>query len=257
MNKFAAGSLRAVTAHRIKWILLGRSAVEQIWQKASLTQCLRRNVSTIALWSLVLFLCAMSKIKFSISVIIHSAASQKQTCHLMRPYAICITSHCCAYYTAAAPVAESVASWASRPKNRVEAKNTQYALRVNASYRPKCSSNGLRYIYKYENHHTPKELPRCNTMSDLTYKFGPYDMKLHTTKSVEGCNVLLRPVGFPLGARNEVYELNDDTGLFTQTLYFSLNARHVGQLVRLSLTDICCANENDGWYRSCYRRKNC
>jgi len=67
-------------------------------------------------------------------------------------------------------------------------------------------------------------------------------MKLHTTKCVEGCNVLLRPVGFSLGARNEVYELNDDTGLFTQTLYFSLNARHVGQLVRLSLTDICCAN---------------
>jgi len=36
MNKFAAGSLGAVTAHRIKWILLGRSAVEQMrqWQQA-------------------------------------------------------------------------------------------------------------------------------------------------------------------------------------------------------------------------------
>ena len=30
MNKFAAGSLGAVTAHRIKWILSGRSAVEQM-----------------------------------------------------------------------------------------------------------------------------------------------------------------------------------------------------------------------------------
>jgi len=30
MNKFAAGSLGADTAHRIKWILSGRSAVEQI-----------------------------------------------------------------------------------------------------------------------------------------------------------------------------------------------------------------------------------
>ena len=36
MNKFAAGSLGAVTAHRIKWILSGRSAVEQMrqWQQA-------------------------------------------------------------------------------------------------------------------------------------------------------------------------------------------------------------------------------
>jgi len=32
MNKFAAGSLGAVTAHRIEWILSGRSAVEQMWQ---------------------------------------------------------------------------------------------------------------------------------------------------------------------------------------------------------------------------------
>ena len=36
MNKFAAGSLGTVTAHRIKWILSGRSAVEQMrqWQQA-------------------------------------------------------------------------------------------------------------------------------------------------------------------------------------------------------------------------------
>jgi len=36
MNKFAAGSLGAVIAHRIKWILSGRSAVEQMrqWQQA-------------------------------------------------------------------------------------------------------------------------------------------------------------------------------------------------------------------------------
>jgi len=36
MNKFAAGSLGAVTAHRIKWILSGRSAGEQMrqWQQA-------------------------------------------------------------------------------------------------------------------------------------------------------------------------------------------------------------------------------
>jgi len=36
MNKFAAGSPGAVTAHRIKWILSGRSAVEQMrqWQQA-------------------------------------------------------------------------------------------------------------------------------------------------------------------------------------------------------------------------------
>jgi len=36
MNKFAAGSLGAVTAHRINWILSGRSAVEQMrqWQQA-------------------------------------------------------------------------------------------------------------------------------------------------------------------------------------------------------------------------------
>jgi len=36
MNWFTAGSLGAVTAHRIKWILLGRSAVEQMrqWQQA-------------------------------------------------------------------------------------------------------------------------------------------------------------------------------------------------------------------------------
>jgi len=36
MIKFAAGSLGAVTAHRIKWILSGRSAVEQMrqWQQA-------------------------------------------------------------------------------------------------------------------------------------------------------------------------------------------------------------------------------
>ena len=36
MNKFAAGSLGAFTAHRIKWILSGRSAVEQMrqWQQA-------------------------------------------------------------------------------------------------------------------------------------------------------------------------------------------------------------------------------
>ena len=32
MNKFAAGSLGAVTAHRIKWILSGRSAGEQMRQ---------------------------------------------------------------------------------------------------------------------------------------------------------------------------------------------------------------------------------
>jgi len=54
--------------------------------------------------------------------------------------------------------------------------------------------------------------------------------------------VLLKPMGFSLGARSEVYELNDDTGLFTQTLNFSIHARHVGKLVRLSLTNICCAN---------------
>jgi len=36
MNKFAAGSLGAVTAHCIKWILSGRSALEQMrqWQQA-------------------------------------------------------------------------------------------------------------------------------------------------------------------------------------------------------------------------------
>jgi len=36
MNNFAAGSLGAVTAHRIKWILSGRSAGEQMrqWQQA-------------------------------------------------------------------------------------------------------------------------------------------------------------------------------------------------------------------------------
>jgi len=36
MNKFAAGSLGAVTAHRITWILSGRSAGEQMrqWQQA-------------------------------------------------------------------------------------------------------------------------------------------------------------------------------------------------------------------------------
>jgi len=36
MNKFAAGSLGAVTAHCIKWILSGRSAVKQMrqWQQA-------------------------------------------------------------------------------------------------------------------------------------------------------------------------------------------------------------------------------
>jgi hypothetical protein len=36
MNNFAAGPLGAVTAHRIKWILLGRSAGEQMrqWQQA-------------------------------------------------------------------------------------------------------------------------------------------------------------------------------------------------------------------------------
>jgi len=35
-NKFAAGALGAVTAHRIKWILSGRSAGEQMqqWQQA-------------------------------------------------------------------------------------------------------------------------------------------------------------------------------------------------------------------------------
>jgi len=35
MNKFAAGSLGAVTTHRIKWILSGWSAVEQMrqWQQ--------------------------------------------------------------------------------------------------------------------------------------------------------------------------------------------------------------------------------
>jgi len=35
MNKFAAGLLGAVTAHRIKWILSGQSAVEQMrqWQQ--------------------------------------------------------------------------------------------------------------------------------------------------------------------------------------------------------------------------------
>jgi len=39
MNRFAAGSLGAVTAHRIKWILLGQSAVEQMrqWQQAMQT----------------------------------------------------------------------------------------------------------------------------------------------------------------------------------------------------------------------------
>ena len=36
MNNFAAGSLGAATAHRIKWILSGRSAGEQMrqWQQA-------------------------------------------------------------------------------------------------------------------------------------------------------------------------------------------------------------------------------
>jgi len=36
INKFAAGSSGEVTAHRIKWILSGRSAVEQMrqWQQA-------------------------------------------------------------------------------------------------------------------------------------------------------------------------------------------------------------------------------
>ena len=36
VNNFAAGSLGAVTAHRIKWILSGRSAGEQMrqWQPA-------------------------------------------------------------------------------------------------------------------------------------------------------------------------------------------------------------------------------
>jgi len=36
MNKFAAGSLGAVTAHRIKWILSGQSAGEHMrqWQQA-------------------------------------------------------------------------------------------------------------------------------------------------------------------------------------------------------------------------------
>jgi len=36
MNRFAAGSLEAVTAHRIKWILSGRSAGKQMrqWQQA-------------------------------------------------------------------------------------------------------------------------------------------------------------------------------------------------------------------------------
>jgi len=36
LNKFAAGSLRVVTAHRIKWILSGRSAMDQMrhWQQA-------------------------------------------------------------------------------------------------------------------------------------------------------------------------------------------------------------------------------
>jgi len=35
MNKFTAGSLGAVTAHRIQWILSGQSAVEQMrqWQQ--------------------------------------------------------------------------------------------------------------------------------------------------------------------------------------------------------------------------------
>jgi len=41
MNKFAAGSLGAVTAHCIKWILSGRSAVEQMrqWQQALQAEC--------------------------------------------------------------------------------------------------------------------------------------------------------------------------------------------------------------------------
>ena len=36
MKEFAAGSLGAVTAHRIKWIFWGRSVVEQMrqWQQA-------------------------------------------------------------------------------------------------------------------------------------------------------------------------------------------------------------------------------
>jgi len=40
MNKFAAGSLGAVTAHRIKWILSGRSAVE-LWQMRQWQQALQ------------------------------------------------------------------------------------------------------------------------------------------------------------------------------------------------------------------------
>ena len=41
MNMFAAGSLGAVTVHRIKWILSGRSAVEQMrqWQQALQAEC--------------------------------------------------------------------------------------------------------------------------------------------------------------------------------------------------------------------------
>jgi len=38
MNKFAAGSLGAFTAHRIKWILSGRSAVEQMRQRQQALQ---------------------------------------------------------------------------------------------------------------------------------------------------------------------------------------------------------------------------
>jgi len=36
MNKFAVGSLGAVTTHHIKWILSGQSVVEQMrqWQQA-------------------------------------------------------------------------------------------------------------------------------------------------------------------------------------------------------------------------------
>ena len=43
MNKFAAGSLGAATAHRIKWILSGQSAGEQMrqWQQALFLASLR------------------------------------------------------------------------------------------------------------------------------------------------------------------------------------------------------------------------
>jgi len=69
-------------------------------------------------------------------------------------------------------------------------------------------------------------------------------MKMQTNHCVQECNVLIESVGFALGAPNEVQEIGDITGLFAPVVYFSLDARDVGQLVRLSLTDICCAHAN-------------